>query len=236
MLIDEFSRVTDLYLQGAIPADFFGQWRSLLQVTGRFATFVTVVQQKTFDNMLQHMRTQQDDPCWHVLELGETVHLKPFAPDDARRLVSWPMRNFMEFGPGTVETVLRLTGGSPFLIQSFCNKLVAQLGWQNTRTVEMPDVAQMAEQFMQPAESIFAHLLDLAPGLSNHVLTQLAVLCPEDAPLAWEAARAGIPDVADATLRRSLAQLCDSDILQEPEPDSWQFTSTLFQRWLARNA
>ncbi len=246
VLLDEFSRITDLYLQGLFSADFFTQWRSLLQTTSRFATMLTVVQQKTFDHMLEHMRTQADDPCWHVLELGETLPLKPFSPDDARRLVQWPMRNFMDFGDGVVQRILRLTGGSPFLIQAFCNKLVAHLGWQNSSAVNLADVETIAEQFMQPAESIFAHLLDLAPGLANHVLTQMALLAEEaakegagggsgDVSLTWERLHASLPEFAPDTLRRTLAQLCRHDLLNQPAPGSWQFTSTLFQRWLARN-
>jgi hypothetical protein len=180
VLMDEFSRVTDLYLQGALSADFFQQWRGLLQQTTRHCAFVTVVQQKTYEHMAQLMRTNPGDPAWHVLELGETVHLRPFGEADARRLIEWPMRNYMEFDPGACEAIMQLTGGSPFLIQAFCNKLMAQLARRNTCQVEMDDIETVAEEFMQPAESIFAHLLDMAHGVADTVLTQMAILIESD--------------------------------------------------------
>lgn len=175
VLMDEFSRVTDLYLQGTLTADFFQQWRGLLQTTSRYCAFVAVVQQKTYEHIVRLMRTNPADPAWHLLELGETLLLRPFGDDDARRLIEWPMRNYMEFDPGTIECVMELTGGSPFLIQAFCNKLMAQLVRRGDCTVQKDDIEVVAEEFMQPAESIFAHLLDLAPGLANTVMTQMAM-------------------------------------------------------------
>lgn len=238
VLLDEFSRITDLYLQGQIGADFFQQWRGMLQATGRYCSFVTVVQQKTFDHMIEHMRTHGDDPCWHVLELGETVHLKPLAADDARRLIEWPMRNFLDYGTGVVEEMMRLTGGSPFLIQSFCNKLVARLGHHSVRAVDLQDVGAVAEEFMQPSESIFAHLLDLVHGLGHTVCTQMAFLAEHtnDGCVDWQDVRSALPDIAPATLRSTLNQLCITDILIQPEAEMWRFGNMLFQRWIARNS
>jgi hypothetical protein len=184
VLMDEFSRVTDLYLQGLLSADFFQQWRGLLQATSRYCAFVAVVQQKTYEHMARLMRTNPGDPAWHVLELGETLLLRPFDEADARRLIEWPMRNYMEFDPGTIECVMELTGGSPFLIQAFCNKLMAQLVRRGDCTVEKDDIQVVAEEFMQPAESIFAHLLDLAHGLANTVMTQMAIVAEEEE--AWQ--------------------------------------------------
>ena len=239
ILIDEFSRITDLYLGGHISGDFFWQWRSLLQGSERYCSFITVVQQKTFEHMRHHVVTHPDDPCWHVLELGDTLYLKPFSPEDARRLVEWPMRNFMDYAPGGVEQVIALTGGSPFLIQAFCNKLVTQLSREGTRSAEAQDIEVVAEEFMQPSESIFAHLLDQAPGFADHICTRAALLCEEAATtfgaavFSWESLCAALPDVAADTLRNTLARLSDADILSSPAEGQWRFNSRLFQRWLA---
>ena len=47
--------------------------------------------------------------------------------NDVRRLIEWPIRNFLEYSPETIDSVAGLTGGSPFLIQAFCFKLVAHM-------------------------------------------------------------------------------------------------------------
>lgn len=238
ILLDEFSRITDLYLGGQIAADFFQQWRGLLQAAGRGCVFVTVVQQKTFERMVEYMRTQRDDPCWHVLELGETLQLKPFEDDDARRLIEWPMRNFVDYSPQMVERVRRLTGGSPFLIQAFCNKLVAQMAREGLSEIETAQVSDVIEEFMQPSESLFAHLLDVTHGLANFVVTHLALAAGEDDEriFAWEEVQRLAPEASPATLRRTLDQLCASHVLVQVDAEQWRFTSSLFQRWLARNS
>jgi hypothetical protein len=237
LLVDEFSRITDLYLQGKIEADFFSQWRGLLQAVGRWCSFVIVVQQKTFEHMLQHMRSQRDDPCWHVLELGETMHLRPLTSDDARRLIEWPMRNFLDFEPGVVDRMMHLTGGSPFLIQSFCNKLVTRMGHHSERRVGLEEMETVAEEFMQPSESIFAHMLDLIYGLGHPVSSQVALLAAnsEQGCVAWAEISAALPEIAPGTLRSTLDQLCLADILVRLQPGQWRFSNTLFQRWLVRN-
>lgn len=241
LLMDEFSRITDVYLDGRLGPDFFTQWRGVLQAAGRFCSFVTVVQQKTFEQMFEHMQSHRDDPCWHVLELGETILLKPLAAPDARRLVEWPMRNFLHYEPEVVEQVLRLTGGSPFLIQSLCNKLVAHVAHADENTVRTAHVEAVAEEFMQPAESIFAHLLDQSHGLGNVLCAEMAALAearPEG--VTWEEVRAALPDAPGGTLRSTLDQLCAADILAPSEEGGgaqrWRFNSLLYQRWLARNS
>ena len=241
LLMDEFSRITDVYLDGRMGPDFFIQWRGVLQSASRFCSFVTVVQQKTFEQMFEHMQAHRNDPCWHVLELGETLLLKPLAPTDARRLVEWPLRNFLDYEPEVVERVLRLTGGSPFLIQSLCNKLVAHVGRADECTVRLPDVESVAEEFMQPAESIFAHLLDLSRGLGNVLCAEIAVRAEEKPDgLTWDEVRAALPDASPATLRSTLDQLCAADVLACTEPEegaaTWRFNSLLYQHWLARNS
>jgi GTP pyrophosphokinase len=238
LLLDEFSRITDMYLRSEISADFFLQWRGVLQATNRFCAFVTVVQQKTFDDMLVHMQTNPTDPCWHVLELGETLLLRPLPADDARRLIQWPLRNFVDYTPEALDRTLFLTGSSPFLIQAYCNKLVGHIAREGLRTVECADVDLVAEEFMQPAESIFAHLLDMAQGMGGHVCTELAVAidAQERPSLGWPQVRAAVTNMDAQTLHSTLDHLCAVDILSEESPDTWSFRSALFQRWLARNA
>jgi hypothetical protein len=238
VLIDEFSRTTDLLLAGELPSDFFQQWRSLLRDVGGAVSFVTVVQQKTYEQAQDTTRAELTSPFWHVLEMADSLSLKPLGPDDARRLIEWPIRNFVDYVPGGATRVLDLTGGSPFVIQAFCNKLVGHMTMLGTHTATLEDIDTVAELFMQPLESLFAHLLDLAPGRADRLITQMARLAEEGdaaAPLTWAQIAAAVPEIPPATKRRTLAALCANDILIESAPDQWRFTSSLFRRWLARN-
>ena len=152
-------------------------------------SFVTVVQQKTYD-LLTVQRAQEDvDPIWELLELGEQRLLRPLDENDVRRLIEWPIRNFLEYSPETIERVARLTGGSPFLIQAFCFKLVTHMTRFDRHQVSNEDVETVRMEFMQPHESLFSHMLDLIHGV-GHTITQIMARIAEDQPdqpIAWAA-------------------------------------------------
>ena len=253
VLIDEFSRTTDLLLAGDFPRDFFDQWRSLLRLAGDTISFVTVIQQKSYDRAQQTTRMQLDSPLGHAVDISGELVLKPLDATDARRLIEWPMRNFMDYAAGAAEHVLHLTGGNPFVIQAFCNKLVGHMTLQGTRTATLEDVNSVAELFMHPMESLFAHMLDLAPKHTDHLITCMARLAEAkrgqavdgesggdklgdaDAPITLAQMRAAVTDTSPAAQERILAELCANDLLVQCGPAEWRFTSILFRRWLARN-
>jgi hypothetical protein len=148
------------------------------------------------------------------------------------------LRNFVDYTPEALERTLLLTGSSPFLIQAYCSKLVGHIAREGLRTVECADVDLVAEEFMQPAESIFAHLLDMAQGMGGHLCTELAVAIDDQdrTSLNWQQVLASVTSMDTQTLRCTLDHLCAVDILSEDGPNMWSFRSALFQRWLARNA
>ncbi len=247
LLLDEFSRATDAYLEGDLDRAFFAEWRGLLQATAPEIAFVTVFQQQTYATLLQHAQQVADDPSWQLMELGETLTLKPLTAVEVRRLVEWPMRNFLEYTPATLDRVARLTGGNPFLIQVFCFKLTGHMARYDRRLIEAEDIDAVAAEFMQPTENVFAHFLDMVRGGGHHVTLQLARLADSgtrdgtdgadtSGVVTWATLCAALPDFPPAKLRRILSVLVASDILTEPAPDQWEFASLLFQQWLALNA
>lgn len=260
LLLDEFSRTTDAYGQGLVEEGLFQQWRGLINAVAPDTQFVIVVQQQAVDGMLQRVQEGHFDPSWHLMELGERLALKPLADKDARHLIEWPMRNYLEFADAELNYVYELTGGSPFLIQAFCFKLVGHMVRQNKRQVEMEDIETVSMEFMSPNESVFAHLLDLIRGVGNSICVEIAHTAEETGTchVTWAHLRARFPKIPPPRLRRTLRELCERDILYatksatEPatEPaagsesdttldtdsESWRFACLLFQRWLAFNS
>lgn len=240
LLLDEFSTTTNAYLRGDLARGFFDQWRGLIQAVAPEVSFVTVFQQQTYNALSAHVHSahvhdEPDDPSWNLLELGERLNLKSLSAQDVRRLIQWPMRNFMEYAPESVEQIVALTGGNPFLTQAFCSKLIAHMARLDRRLVEPSDVEAVRLEFMEPAESVFAHLLDMARGGGFHVTVQLAHLAGDGQPVTWERLRAALPNHPADKLRRTLSALCESDLLIQPEPGVWQFTSLIFRQWLELN-
>lgn len=243
LLLDEFSRTTDAHLQGKVDESFFKRWRGLVQMTQPDVKFVIVVQQQAFDSMVERVQGGVEDPTWRLMELGEKMPLLPLTDRDARHLIEWPIRNYLEFAPELLEHIYRLTGGSPFLIQSFCFKLVSHMIQLNKRQVEREDIERVSMEFMSPNESVFAHLLDLIRGVANSVCSRLAKMADEEMqqnkhsiPLfRWEQVREANSNIHEDRLRSTLNELCERHILVQQEAESWHFSSILFQEWLALN-
>ncbi len=235
LLLDEFSTTTAAYLRGDLARGFFDQWRGLIQAVAPDVSFVTVFQQQTYNALSAHAQDEPDDPGWNLLELGERLILKSLSAQDVRRLIQWPMRNFMEYTPESVEQVVALTGGNPFLTQAFCSKLTAHMARADRRLVEPRDVEAVRLAFMEPSESVFAHFLEMARGGGFHVTVQLARLATGGQAVTWDALVAALPHHPPDKLRRTLAALGESDLLCQPEPGVWRFTSLIFQQWLELN-
>lgn len=238
LLIDEFSRTIDAYRQNKIDDTLFQQWRGVIQATVPNVSYVMVVQQQTFNHLRRHQNRPDVIPIWHLLELGETLLLKPLSESDARQLIERPTYNHLEYTPQAIRYVWRLTGGRPFLIHAFCFNLVRHLAHQNRRQVGRQDVDTVQAEFMHPHESLFAHLIDVIKEIPHAVsiCKQLTrQLRHADRPVALAEIHAALPQIPDTRLRNSLQKLTDQHILIEPEPDKWQFASLLFGRWLAVN-
>ena len=243
LLLDEFSRTTDAYLQGDLHRSFFDEWRGLIQATAPEISYVTVFQQQSYQSLSLHAQQQTNDPSWHLMELGERLVLKSLSHQDVRRLIEWPMRNFLEYTPEALERVADLTGGNPFLIQAFCFKLTAHMARQDRRQVEATDIEAVRVEFMQPTESVFAHFLDAIKGSGFQVAQQIARLATQGetaqdrkaGAVTWVALSAALPTYPPDKLRRTLAALVANDILCQVVPEKWQFASRLFQQWLELN-
>jgi GTP pyrophosphokinase len=238
LLMDEFSRLTDSYLQGELDGGFFDRWRAVLHTTLRAGVgYVVVMQQQTCDTLIQRLQAYPDDPSWRLMDVGQRLVLRPLQEDDVRRLIEWPMRNHLDYTSEIVEQIAELAGGSPFLIQAFCHNLVMHMARQQRQQVLPADVELVRQEFMQPQEHTFAHMTEMLKGISNHVAATLARLVENQGErrLAWAQIRAALPNVAADSLQTSLRTLVEQDILQQPEPEVWQFNSRLFQQWLAMN-
>lgn len=237
LMLDEFSRTIDAFQHARLGDAFFHQWRGIMLATMPSVSYVTVVQQKSYD-MLTAQRAQAEvDPIWELLELGEQLALRPLDAYDVRRLIEWPIRNVLEYPPEVIDYVVRLTGGSPFLIQAFCFKLVTHMARVDHRQVTETDVEMVLMEFMQPNESLFSHLLDLIHGL-GHVVTQAMAQLVEGDPdgvVSTAQLAAACPDLEPETLARTLQELAAQDILVYAEPDGWRFANQIFGQWLAVN-
>lgn len=237
LLIDEFSRTIDAYQQSRLDQTFFDQWRGVIQATIPDISYIMVVQQQSYNQLQSQADKTTVAPIWHLLELGEPIHLTPLDEKAARQLIERPTYNILEYSPEAIRAVWQLTGGSPFLIQAFCFNLVRHMAYKGGRDVELADIEFVQAEFMRPSESLFAHLIDVIQ------VTGATVICrhlargidSESRSVSVAELRLALPNISNKRLLGTLKQLTQQHILVEPEPESWQFASQLFSRWLGIN-
>ncbi len=237
LLLDEYSRAMDACRTGRLDAGFFLAWRGLIMATSPRISYVIVVQQKTYDSLLEQAAAGSPDPLWELFELGEQLVLRQLSEEDVHRLIEWPIRNHLEYSPEVVSYVASLTGGSPFLIQAVCSKLVTHMARSERRQVTWEDVEAVRQEFMQPSENLFTHILDVIHGIGHTVTQAMAQLAEEspDGSVTIQQLCAALPGIEAERLRRTLHELAGQDVVTEQNPGVWAFASRLFQQWLAFN-
>ncbi|MCB0044267.1 MAG: TGS domain-containing protein [Caldilineaceae bacterium] len=237
LLLDEFSRTIDAKKAGRLPIDFFDQWRGIMLNTPRInVNMVLVVQQRTYER-LKGEESFEQEPIAELLELGDHLILRPLDHADVQRLIEWPIQNVLEYPPTLVGYVASLTGGSPFLIQAFCHKLVTGMRRRHAHRVTRNDVEAVCREFMHPGESLFAHLLDLVRGVGLVTAQRLADLAEESGQdeIAMTQLSESMPQITREQLQRTLEELSRHDILIAEPEERWRFASLLFRRWLHTN-
>lgn len=236
-LIDEFSVVIDAYRQGALPGEFFHQWRGVLQATGADIAYVIVVQQHTWEASTQAAAPHATDPIWQLLELGSSLLLRPLDEADIRDLISRPTRNILTYAPDVLEHAVHLTGASPYIGQAFCHALVQHMANQPRREVMLQDVDAVAKQIIAAGDSLFEHVLQGAGPTTFALCSCLDRLAgPDNAPVDTAALQAQLSGLNDAALRAILQTLCEQAIVRQIGSNQWQFASLLFRQWLGVNA
>jgi tetratricopeptide (TPR) repeat protein len=70
----------------------------------------------------------------------EELDVGPFRPEDARRLVTEPVRGIFRIDDDAVERILEITGCRPYRIQKLCMRLVNTMHEKNTRRITLADV------------------------------------------------------------------------------------------------
>jgi len=236
LLLDEFSVVMDAFQQGRLPAEFFLQWRGILQASAADIACIMVVQQHAWETSAPQPATQAAHPVGQLLEIGASLPLKPLSDADSRELIRRPTRNFLTYTPEALDQVVRLTGSSPFIVQVFCHALVQHMSGQPHHEVTLADVDAAAQQFMGEDETLFIHAMEGAGPSTYAICFGLARLSgPQNAPVALAALAEKLPGLDRATLHTILLVLNEQAIVLEPDPGRWRFASLLFHQWLCAN-
>jgi hypothetical protein len=235
-LLDEFSVTMDAYQQGALPGEFFQQWRGILQATSAAIAYIIVVQQHTWESSTQKQPARANRHVWQLLELGYSLLLQPLGDTDICELIRRPTRNFLTFTSAALDHAVQLTGSSPFIGQAFCHALVQHMTNQAHHEVTLDDIDAVASQFMGVDETLFDYALQSPDATTFALCSRLArSVGALNTPATLAALRRAAPNINEATTRHVLQILSEQGVVRQTAPDQWQFASLLFYRWLDAN-
>ncbi len=185
----------------------------------------------------------RNKPYWGVF-LSKALHrrISFLSHDDTLRLVTKPVREYVDYGEGTAETVFELTAGQPFYTQVLCQSLVDHLNETRHRNVESEDIRQVVDEIIENPlpQMIFSwNALGDLEKLSLSIIAELRKeqtepVSPSD--IARYAEREKIGYRLDAgELNKCLESLFHHDVLtKEGGTDAYGFKMDLWRLWVTR--
>jgi tetratricopeptide (TPR) repeat protein len=153
LLIDEFSYIYGEIIRGRIQDTFMKSWKALLEK--RYFGAVLVGQ----DTMPQFIANFPNE-----FQVAESQRISYLAEDDARCLIINPIlipdTNESRYKGDAVNLLLRLTAGSPYYIQIFCNRLVEYMNRKKAIYVTDADIETVKEDLISGHNSLDDSVFD----------------------------------------------------------------------------
>lgn len=240
MLIDEFGVVFSRLQGGPLTAEFFDQWRALLNnpEIARHLSFIIALP----DNILAQI--DAGEPTGRIGELGRPIRLTVLDPGDARDLIATPIHTHLAYDPADLDLLVRETGGHPYYIHLVCAQIVNAIQVQQRKTgarrherqvIPAALVREALAQVGQHDDAFYHTLADSSPATVT-VLRAVAALTGASAGevkhsrLRAHLKRSGAPEPA-AQIERALAERPD---LLGATDQAIALRVALVTRWLRR--
>ena len=230
--IDEYELLEAAMAEGRIEASLTTYLRSVIQFTDWFVLVLAglyTLEEKCHD-------------YWHPLFASIKPRKVSFlSPAATRLLLCQPSEDFpLNYTADTVEEVVRLSNGQPYLVQLIgqnlvtrFNRQVFELGQDPERPISLDDLLAVIDSpdFFQDGSPYFKGIWMQAadPPLGQQVV--LKALAQESKDLQQLAAETGLSeDMAKDALGTLTAH--DVVVLRRPEDQCYEFTVELMRRWV----
>ena len=163
-------------------------------------------------------------------------------PNDARRLITEPVKDCVVYGRGVVDAITRLTAGQPFYTQVLCQNIVDFLNEQKRHYVLRADVVAIVEEVVNNPLPQMMYFWD---GLSDDEKLVLALLADTlidesdgvaAGRLAARIVEASYPvTLSEATIRLTLEELFRNEVLEKRGDENFACRVDLLRHWIRRS-
>jgi hypothetical protein len=186
-------------------------------------------------------------------QIAENIRISYLAPEDAKKLIVDPIRipetQESRYKGNALNTLVKLTAGSPFYIQIFCNRLVRHMNNSKTKYVTDADIQTIKDQLTEidSAESLtdneFDNLINAGDkdkdiyttGISSEDTWKLLYNIAKNSRLETYCQRSSI--ARDIDLSSSLDDILNDLVRREvieQSGDSYRIRIELFKEWLIK--
>jgi hypothetical protein len=230
--IDEYELLEAAMAEGRIEASLTTYLRSVIQFTDWFVLVLAglyTLEEKCHD-------------YWHPLFASIKPRKVSFlSPAATRLLLCQPSEDFpLNYTADTVEEVVRLSNGQPYLVQLIgqnlvtrFNRQVFELGQTPERPISLDDLLAVIDSsdFFQDGSPYFKGIWMQAadaPFGQQAILKALAQECKDLQQLAAETG------LSENMVKGALSTLCAHDVvvMRRPDDQCYEFTVELMRRWV----
>jgi type I restriction enzyme M protein len=220
LMLDEFDKLQEGIDNGVTSPQVPENIRFLIQSHPRFSAVLTG------SRRLKRLREEH----WSALYgLGTSIPVTALDVDNARRVVTEPVRGTLTFSDEAVEQIIKLTARQPYLIQCLCNRIFDFASQAKTRSVTLAVVEDAATALVRDNEH-FASLWDYAArgpktgGCRRQlILLQCALALKRDTHLSFGTLREQLAQVGAEAMESDL----DADLSYLRELDLIEFSGEI---------
>jgi type I restriction enzyme M protein len=163
LMLDEFDKLQEGITNGVTSPQVPENIRFLVQTYPRFSAILTG------SRRLKKMREEY----WSALYgLGTRFGVTALAREDARRLVTEPVKGKLVYSDEAVDRAVDVSAGQPYLLQCLCNRIFDLSAQRKTRSITSDMVDQACTVFVKDNEH-FASLWDYAESDRRRLILML---------------------------------------------------------------
>jgi tetratricopeptide (TPR) repeat protein len=230
LMLDEYEVLEHKVKQGKVEEDVFPYLRHLMQ---------------HYDNLGfifagSHKLEELKEDYWSIFRNALYRKISFLEKEEARRLITEPVQEVMEYEDAAVEAIFQMTFGHPYFTQLFCHHLMNRYVMKRAPvTVQDVNEDSVLNEVIQAVEGQLQVMWNEASDEEKVILTAMSVATRRQN-------RASLSALANVLTRyrarlgqrqvnQALNSLVTKDIILIDEGFNYRFAVSFFRRWIENN-
>jgi hypothetical protein len=228
-MIDEYDLIDDLIQEGKISLEIF----QLLDWIIKHDKIELIMAGRSSMDVLK------TDKWKEIARPFVKIKLPPLDEESTRKLITGPVKEYIEYDDSAIEKILRLTNCHPYLTQLCCHVLVLYHNLKRKNVLTYSDVENCIPEILDMGQYGFEAMIlaDTTPQ-EQIVLRAVAAGLKERTSMSERELVVSIreynPRISDEDIRKALSRLKEKDIIRSvtEEMIRYRFICELFRYWI----